>query len=333
MRGQVCSSRASQAWGGTRYCGAGDTYAGEGSVDCSSCWGSAAMLQTKPMSFVRHAVSTQFMQEQPVETNGHEHICQDDENWMDPQGNKCEVYKGTIKEWGEEKVCKEHFGGVGAIYCRKTCGSCKSKGDDIVDRSAGCADNACIGPWKVAFGRCYQCADFPKGCTEPQYQAVFHSECPATCGICKPPPPPKPLVAKVTPQKSCQDEDHAWCLNLGMAYCSEEDFQLKCPQTCDLCPPPGTVTDSCLDMFSTFTCSRYASYGWCTRKDTQASVQLRCAKTCGQCGLLRTPTSEPERLHGKVQRDIKEATDHMRSGAFQQGLTLAMVLLLGHVAV
>lgn len=251
-------------------------------------------------------------------------VCEDDELWRDPHGKDCKVYKRTIKTWGEQKVCREHLGGLGSIFCRATCGSCKRGDDDIKDNSPGCADNVCIGPWQVAYGRCYQCSDFAKGCTDPRYKTVFEAECPKTCGICKA-PKPRPLVTKTAPSPSnCKDTDEGWCKDLGMDYCSEGTFAKKCPRTCELCAPSGAVVDACRDIFSTFTCSRYASYGWCDREDTKAQVRLRCPMTCGRCGVLSTsPPARAPPLPDPFGRSAA-ARQH---GSAVAGLTLGVWLL------
>jgi hypothetical protein len=243
---------------------------------------------------IKHPVHTQLAQVSNF-------VCEDDKVWRDAHGNGCNVYKRTIKHWGEEKVCKKHLGGVGAIHCRRTCGSCTSNNHDIEDKSPGCADNACIAPWQKAYGRCYQCVDFRKGCTEPRFKAVFEAECPVTCGLCKAVTTTamvdRQAVKSEKEKAACVDEDHVFCQNLGMSYCSEEKFTLKCPQTCEMCPTKNTVVGACLDMFEGFTCSRYASYGWCDREDTKASVRLHCANTCGQCGILSTTPELGPRDH------------------------------------
>jgi hypothetical protein len=39
LQGNACTNRCSANYGGTRYCGAGPSYTGDGTVDCSGCWG------------------------------------------------------------------------------------------------------------------------------------------------------------------------------------------------------------------------------------------------------------------------------------------------------
>lgn len=216
--------------------------------------------------------------------------CEDDETWRDPYGDSCKVYRNTIKEWGRDKACKEHWSGLAMKHCRASCGSCK-KGEPLPDYSPACVDNACISPWQKRDGRCSSCVDFPKGCTDPRYKSFFVNECPVTCGTCK---PPNVTVAPVSeeqkqPEIKCEDSDKKWCTELGSSYCSEDVFSKKCPQTCELCAPKGAKSMGCADKFSSYTCSRYASYGWCDRKDTKDAVRLQCKMTCGQCNLFYIP--------------------------------------------
>jgi len=216
-----------------------------------------------------------------------EPACEDDKEWVDHDGHGCESYKNTISKWGRDRVCKQHWGGVGALYCRATCGTCKATDGR---RSAACADNTCIGPWLEAYGRCFQCADFAKGCHDDALREVFRAECPLTCGVCDAAVDnsEEEEEEKDTDEArdDCEDEDTDFCDDLGARYCSERAFADRCRKTCDLCPPTGVNASemACVDRFSSFTCARYESYGWCTRKDTRDAVRLQCPVTCGVCG-------------------------------------------------
>lgn len=275
LSGSRCTGRCSKLFGDSRYCGSGGIYNEAESVDCSAC--GPALLPKESAS----------------EDDG---VCEDDETWIDPDGNDCEFYRDTIAKWGRDKVCKEYQHGIGGLHCRSTCKTCK--GDKV--KSAGCADNACIGPWLEAYGRCFQCSDYAMGCTDPKYEDVFRNECPLTCGVCVAPdemPSRLPAVEAgdaeekgnitATTKKPCQNEDEKYCKALGKYYCSEGAFRSRCPTTCNLCEPANSeveTTSDCTDRFSSFTCQRYESYGWCTRVDTKAFVQLNCPVTCGLCG-------------------------------------------------
>lgn len=255
-------------------------------MDCSACAGVNA-LHTK-----------EAQPQEPVAAEG-EPSCKDDEAWVDPDGHSCESYRNTISKWGLDRVCKQHHGGAGALYCRATCGTCKAFESG---ESSACADNACIGPWLEAYGRCFQCIDFARGCQDEVHKGVFQTECPLTCGVCKAAIQNSSTKEeeeekeedeeedddgkKDKKEEDCEDEEPEFCDDLSARYCSEGAFADRCHKTCNLCPPFGVGSSgkACVDRFSAFTCARYESYGWCTRKDTRDAVQLQCPVTCGVCG-------------------------------------------------
>jgi len=338
-----CANRCSASYGGTRYCGAGDTYAGDGSIDCSNCWksGTALVKAAKPVAMstwrekAAPAAEKPTFKVQSAARHSDGSVCRDDESWMDELGNDCTVYRRTLPKWGKAHLCDEHLGGVGGVFCRETCGKCinlKTPGKGAKAAAPICADNDCIGPWQEATGRCYQCADFAKGCRMPKYRAVFESECPVTCNICKPENTKavdrqangseKPAAS--TPEVSCENEDDAYCQRLGKAYCPDDVFAKKCLSMCDLCVPAGATVEACRDQFAPFTCKRYHSYGWCDRVDTKDSTRLRCAKTCGQCG--QKYTKNTQRIHvGTVKHNSAATRLQSRSTI---GLVFAVSLVL-----
>jgi len=313
LNGDKCTARATKLFGGTtRYCGEGGVYEAPGSVDCSACGPSwdPPPAEEQLAKAGNQTNNTEGQEEDKEEGEWADKwmtmtTCEDDDSWSDPDGHDCETYRNTVATWGKDRVCKEYKGGIASLYCRATCNTCKDisedeaseKEDEAGPSRESCADNICIGPWLQAYGRCFQCADFLTGCTDPKYKAVFHAECPLTCGICQPEPEELPLPGNVSDssgESSCEDSDPV-CEKLGREYCSEGRFAHRCKKTCDLCPPPGAAeANDCVDRFSAFTCRRYESYGWCTREDTKATVQLNCPLTCGLCGGWAPPVLDEE---------------------------------------
>lgn len=333
MKDGHCSNKCSASYGGVRYCGAGDTYGGDGSVDCSGCWnsGPALLKVAKPVAMsawkdmaARSAEKPTFRVRSPARHSDGS-VCRDDESWMDERGNDCTVYRRTLPKWGKAHLCDEHLGGVGGIFCRETCGKCinlQASDKGAKATSPVCADNDCIGPWQEATGRCYQCADFAKGCKEPKYKAVFESECPVTCNICKPKNAKPVATAIASTPASCKNEDDEYCQSLGKAFCPDDVFAKKCTRMCDLCAPTGALVASCRDHFAPFTCKRYHSYGWCDRVDTKDSTRLHCAKTCGQC-------DKKEKLVPAAAAPFeRNAAARLQSSSII-GLVFAVSLLLG----
>lgn len=355
LQGNACTNRCSANYGGKRYCGAGLSYSGDGTIDCSGCWGSSAMLFAHPIAFRRkhHARNDEDTKEQELEGEGEEikgiddkpeysvvgtgaappegqqTPCEDDHTWRDPYGDSCKTYARTIKLWGRDKACKEHWSGLAMQHCRATCGSCK-KGAPLEDYSPACVDNACISPWQKRDGRCSACIDFPKGCTDPRYKSFFVNECPVTCGTCKAPnitvSPEAEKEEKEKPESICEDTDKKWCMELGSSYCSEEAFSKRCHKTCELCTPEGTVSAGCTDKFSAYTCSRYASYGWCDRQDTRDAVRLQCKMTCGECTLFPLFNFNHSNVFGKRSSSHRSTSTGQVTVIF-----LLFVTCLGHL--
>mmetsp|Transcript_6291 Transcript_6291/g.15472 ORF Transcript_6291/g.15472 Transcript_6291/m.15472 type:complete len:1551 (-) Transcript_6291:161-4813(-) len=332
--GLACMARCSRRFDEVRYCGSGGEYEHEGSLDCSACtepeadWGSGASLRT---SEEEQAPEKEAAPETAPSS------CDDDKTWVDSDGHTCESYKNTVSKWGKDKVCKQHLGGVGALYCRATCGTCKAieEGD-----SSACADNACIGPWLEAYGRCFQCTDFTRGCQDEVTKEVFRAECPRTCGVCKATADDSKAEEeddevdnddeqKDGKEEDCEDEDSEFCDDLGARFCSEGAFAGRCRRTCNLCRPldGGSSGTTCFDRFSSFTCARYESYGWCTRKDTRDAVRLQCPVTCGLCdfdGSVRVPGDERNKGGSGSSGRTESAAE--KSGAASRMQAQAVIL-------
>jgi hypothetical protein len=224
--------------------------------------------------------------------------CEDDPNWVDRDGDGCADYAKVIRlgTWDKKTACTYGDGG-GKIYCRATCGTCEET------TGAACADSACIDLFMRVTGRCEQCADKTRFCKYDWFQ----DDCPMACGTCK----PQPLegvagtgISSATPASQkpvlpgppgadddCADDEciEDWriggrcpsCKELGRSFCGEEVFASACPATCDLCP--RGVNDICSDVYSTHTCRRYKSYGWCEGKGMHLPVRRQCPLTCGAC--------------------------------------------------
>jgi len=81
----------------------------------------------------------------------------------------------------------------------------------------------------------------------------------------------------------CKDDDPVLCKSLGSAFCTDRPVQAKCRRTCNVCSSAAPAKQDCADNFDTFTCTRYRTYGWCDREDTQDQVRQNCMLTCGAC--------------------------------------------------
>jgi len=211
--------------------------------------------------------------------------CVDDPSWTDKDGDHCADYAKLVDDetWSRNKACS-YDDGAAKLYCRKTCNTCEPSKDT-------CADNVCITTFKKINGRCEQCADWSRYC-KGDTASWFRLECPMTCGVCEP-----KKVAEIKEEEdtlskeACGDDEciSAWktgdkcptCQELGDSFCSEEVFAKACKGTCDLCNDGGS--SSCKDVFSSYTCKRYKSYGWCERNDMQAAVKRQCPESCGLC--------------------------------------------------
>jgi len=219
--------------------------------------------------------------------------CEDDEYWADKEGDSCAEYAKIVEDgtWTRQKAC-DYNDGAAKLFCRKTCDTCAMS-------NGTCADSTCIERFKEATGRCEQCGDFKRYC-EGDTASWFRRECPLTCGVCA----PKAGALEAAPASAsaggagnasggCEDDRcvAAWkvgdkcptCSELGDSFCHEEEFAKACKETCNLCKD-GTKEGPCKDVFSSFTCSRYAKYGWCTRDDMRGPVAKQCPLTCGTCG-------------------------------------------------
>jgi len=245
--------------------------------------------------------------------------CRDDTHWKDKDGDGCAEYARVIKDgtWTQKRAC-DYNKGAAKMHCRKTCGSCKPSANT-------CADTTCISTFKKHLGRCEQCSDWSKFCTGDT-ASWFKTECPLTCGVCS----PKNLEeeeAEYTKSKnstSCEDDVcvEEWktpgkcpaCWELGSTFCSEKVFAAACPKTCKLCDSEGAPLEKCEDVFSSYTCNRYKSYGWCTRKDIREAVRKQCPVTCGACS---TDDEGGGRDNSSVGRDNSTADAGDKSEAGQ----------------
>jgi len=211
-----------------------------------------------------------------------ENVCEDDPYWKDKDGDSCAEYAKVVEDetWSRKKVC--NYDGAGASdHCRKTCKTCLPSADT-------CADSTCITAFMKINGRCEQCSDWSRYC-KGDTASWFGRECPLTCGVCK----PKPIkeANQTLTNDTCGDDEcvSAWktvdkcptCKELGTSFCSEESFAKACRGTCNLCSTEGNGT--CRNVFSQYTCTRYKTYGWCTRNDLSAAVQRQCPESCGLC--------------------------------------------------
>lgn len=252
----------------------------------------------------------------------------DDPSWSDKDGDTCADYAQVISDgkWTQSRAC-EYNSGAAKNFCRKTCKTCNPSANT-------CADTTCIITFKQVTGRCEQCADWSRFCTG-KTASWFKNECPLTCGVCSPSSRAReraPLSSvsgeKAPPAKGtqsrCNDDKciAAWktgdkcptCSELGNKFCSEEVFASACRRTCNLCTD-DVVDDACKDVFSTFTCSRYKAYGWCTRSDMREPVSRQCPLTCGVCtpGSGNSTLSDDDR---PTHQDSKDgAEDGKESGA------------------
>jgi len=222
--------------------------------------------------------------------------CKDDPSWVDADGHTCACYAGAIKagNLSMQDACDFNVGDAKA-YCRRTCRTC------IATRNT-CVDSVCVGPWKEKLGRCYQCADHSKYCSEDW----FRSECPRTCKQCRPGKLAKmrevggEISAKVnvSNKEVCKDskcveaykhgEECPSCADLGDSFCSEAAFASACPKTCNLCSTRAQVAP-CEDIFEKYTCSRYKRWGWCSHFK---SAKQQCARTCGACTIQEGGATE-----------------------------------------
>jgi len=210
--------------------------------------------------------------------------CEDDPYWKDKDGDSCAEYAKVIDDetWSRSKACN-YDGGAASDHCRKTCNTCLPSADN-------CADSTCVTGFMKISGRCEQCSDWSRYC-KGSTASWFSAECPLTCGICKPKTPAKKPNATLT-NETCGDDEcvSAWktadkcptCKELGVSFCSEESFAKACRGTCNLCTTEGG-NGTCENVFSRYTCTRYKTYGWCTRNDISAAVQRQCPESCGLC--------------------------------------------------
>jgi hypothetical protein len=234
--------------------------------------------------------------------------CVDDPSWMDLDGDTCEVYSEYIKsgKMSVETACG-YNDGEARLHCRRTCLEC-----DKELQHEECRDADCVVKWRLEYGRCFGCEQWPSHCGDPDFAA----ECPKTCGTCTPSSENKDKAKRtvVVPQTSkapvtttteplaappivCRDHDCVdhWLKKTGECYqCHEfaetfcgrdEEFMEACPRSCKMCTP--NTESSCEDNFSPQTCRRLAAWQWCG----SGHVAEHCRASCGLCP---THPEEPE---------------------------------------
>lgn len=128
----------------------------------------------------------------------------------------------------------------------------------------------------------------------------------------------------------CEDDDPVLC-SMGMAFCTERPFKAKCKSTCNVCSPLAPAKQECTDNFDTFTCTRYKTYGWCTRMDTQDQVRQNCMLTCGACpgderlGVLGKLGELRRRLCDKSAEEVERAKKAMGSSGIRTSPACLMI--------
>jgi len=252
--------------------------------------------------------------------------CADDPGWMDLDGDTCEVYSAFIKsgKMSAEEACG-YNDGEARRNCRRVCGEC-----DKEPQREKCQDLACVMKWRLEYGRCFRCEQWPSHCGDPDFAA----DCPKTCGTCTPSPGKEEEEAKraaAVPQRSkapatttteppaappipCRDHDCVdhWLKETGECYqCHEfsdtfcgrdEEFMEACPRSCKMCTP--NREPSCEDNFSPHTCRRLAAWQWCGH----GRVAEHCRASCGLCPTLpeetegHPPWSGPESRFSRCSR-------------------------------
>jgi len=119
----------------------------------------------------------------------------------------------------------------------------------------------------------------------------------------------------------CEDDDPVLCTSLGMAFCTDRPIQAKCKRTCNVCSNLAPARQDCADNFDAFTCTRYKTYGWCTREDTRDQVRQNCMLTCGACpehesvGVLGRLGALRRQLCDKTAREVERAKKDLPLGS------------------
>jgi len=260
--------------------------------------------------------------------------CRDDAHWKDKDADGCVEYAKVINDgtWTKKQACNYNKGAA-KMHCRKTCGSCEPSADT-------CADTSCISIFKKHLGRCEQCSDWGKFCTG-KTASWFKAECPLTCGVCTPKLEVAEAEAKIASNSTCKDEAcvTAWktpgkcpaCWELGSTFCSEKVFASACPKTCNLCDAEAKPLETCKDVFSSYTCNRYRSYGWCTREDTRKAVRKQCPVACGVCDPDADDGENSTAIASKDEKKKKEAKAAERTHSpmkYFLGAVFLVVLIL-----
>jgi len=255
-------------------------------------------------------------QEGKEEVDQEDPFCVDDVVWRDSDGDGCEVYGSYIKngQMSRHEACayNDH---AAKVHCRKTCRTCKVK-------SSTCEDKECVASWRLRYGKCFVCSDWPAYCGEPSFRA----DCPRTCGTCTPMGPPSssspwpvlPLNQMSTLSTTttspapvamqCEDSECivAWlqttgkchkCRDFGEEFCGRDaDFMKSCPKTCRRCLPQEDPV--CVDDFRPHTCKRYVAWGWCS----VSHLATHCRSSCGLCQAATTTKRKEELRSGAAGR-------------------------------
>jgi hypothetical protein len=269
-----------------------------------------------------------------VETD--DDLCTDDPVWTDADHDGCKVYGKYISDGtlSQEEACN-YNDGAAKVHCRKTCESCEVK-------ASTCEDKECIVSWKLKYGKCYGCSEFPNMCN---VDPGFTADCPRTCGACEASesrstmaPVAKVELTSVTttttttnalavPHQKCEDQACVltWlqkkgkcfqCKDFADDFCGrDEDFTKSCPRTCKQCIPHEEPV--CEDDFKPHTCKRHASWGWCSN----SKIAVHCKASCGICAHL-------EAQQNMSNRNTTET--HENSGASRPVVmhVIAVVMLL-----
>ncbi|CAK0890373.1 unnamed protein product [Prorocentrum cordatum] len=249
-----------------------------------------------------------------------EESCVDDPSWMDMDGDTCEVYSEYIKsgKMSLETACG-YNDGEARRSCRRSCGGC-----DGAPPRGQCRDAACVVKWRLEYGRCFACDQWPSRCGDPDFAA----DCPKTCGTCAPSSEETEDESEglvVVPQTSrapettttrppaaapapCKDHDCVdhWlkktgecyhCEEFAEAFCGrDEEFMEACPRSCKMCTPNGEP--GCEDNFSPHTCRRLAAWQWCGN----GHVAEHCRASCGLCPALPEGSEGPAPWSGPGSR-------------------------------
>jgi hypothetical protein len=267
-----------------------------------------------PVDSAELILESQMQEEEDEEKYAADHFeggyeCVDDPQWMDLDGDTCEVYASYIKsgKLSVQNACN-YNGGEATHYCRRTCESCGQ------EEHQSCKDKDCVMKWQLEYGKCFRCDQRSSFCGDKE----FAEDCPRTCGLCQATSKDKAEEPRFVPQTSpspkstttepaftvpppCKDSDCVdhWlketeecykCHDFAETFCGrDEEFTKACPRSCKMCST--RETPACEDNFSPHTCRRFAAWQWCT----SSHVAEHCRASCGMCP--KEPEEEPEEDH------------------------------------